>query len=189
MRRESRVGGGKRYGPLERADVVGARSALLARLAEFEKRADADLAAVLRQALAGCLDAYAARAVKEWKAPGLAIAVVKNDSVVFARGYGVREIGKAGAVDARTLFAIGSSSKAFTVAALGMLVDEGKVSWDDVATKYLPDLQLFDPYVTRELTVRDLVTHRSGLTRGDRVIVTGATLLADGDAVRVIPGN
>ncbi|MGH7720066.1 MAG: serine hydrolase, partial [Gemmatimonadaceae bacterium] len=83
--------------------------------------------------------------------------------------FGVREIGKEQRVDERTLFAIGSSSKAFTAAAVAMLVDEGKVKWDDPATKHLPNLQLFDPYVTRELTVRDLLTHRSGLVRGDQL--------------------
>jgi CubicO group peptidase (beta-lactamase class C family) len=112
-------------------------------------------------------DAYVARAVRDWHVPGLAIAVVKDDSVVFAKGYGVRELGKAGAVDAGTRFAIGSTTKAMTVVALGMLVDEGKVRWDDPVIKYLPTLQLSDPYVTRELTVRDLLTHRSGLGNAD----------------------
>jgi CubicO group peptidase (beta-lactamase class C family) len=112
-------------------------------------------------------DQYVEKAMKEWEVPGLAIAVVKDDRIVFAKGYGVREIGGTGAVNEQTLFAIGSSSKAFTAAALAMLVDEGKVKWDDPVTKYLPGFQLFDPYSTRELTVRDLVTHRSGLERGD----------------------
>lgn len=115
------------------------------------------------------LDAYVERALKDWNVPGVAIAVVKNDSVVFARGYGVRELGKPERVDPRTLFAIGSTTKAFTAAALAMLVDEKKVAWDDPATKFLPKLQLNDPAATRELTVRDLLTHRSGLARGDRI--------------------
>lgn len=112
-------------------------------------------------------DEYVANAMKEWEVPGLAIAIVKDDRIVFAKGYGVRELGGTAAVDDHTLFAIGSSSKAFTAAALAMLVDEGKIKWDDPVTKYLPGFQLFDPYSTRELTVRDLVTHRSGLERGD----------------------
>ncbi len=99
--------------------------------------------------------------------PGVAIAVIKDDRIVFAKGYGVRELGKPSPVDERTLFAIGSSSKAFTAAAMAMLVDEGKLKWDDAATKYLPGFQLYDPYTTRELTVRDLLSHRSGLERGD----------------------
>lgn len=112
-------------------------------------------------------DTYINNALKEWQVPGLAIAIIKDDRIVLAKGYGVRELGKPTPVDEKTLFAIGSSSKAFTAAALGMLVDEGKVKWDDPVTKHLPGFQLYDPYVTRELTVSDLLSHRSGLTRGD----------------------
>jgi CubicO group peptidase (beta-lactamase class C family) len=115
------------------------------------------------------LDGYVKRAVEEWKIPGLAIAVVKDDSVVFAKGYGVREIGKAGAVDAGTRFAIGSTTKAMTSAALGMLVDDGKVRWDEPVITYLPGFRVGDPYVTRELTVRDLLTHRGGLGNADQL--------------------
>ena len=113
------------------------------------------------------LDAYVARAVRDWNVTGLAIAVVKDDSVVFAKGYGVRELGRPGAVDAQTRFAIGSTTKAMTAVALGMLVDEGKVRWDDPVIRHLPDFRLHDPYVTRELTIRDLLTHRSGLGNAD----------------------
>ncbi len=112
-------------------------------------------------------DQYVKKAMKEWEVPGLAIAIVKDDRVIFAKGYGVRELGGTAAVNEQTLFAIGSSSKAFTAATIAMLVDEGKLKWDDPATKYLPSLQLYDPYSTRELTVRDLLSHRSGLERGD----------------------
>ncbi|HET9984388.1 MAG TPA: serine hydrolase [Longimicrobiales bacterium] len=119
------------------------------------------------------LDAYVEKARQEWQVPGLAVAIVKNDSVVFAKGFGVREVGKPEPVDAHTLFAIGSSSKAFTAAAVGMMVDEGKLKWDDPVTKYLPGFQLYDPYVTREMTVRDLLTHRSGLARGDLLWISG----------------
>ena len=112
-------------------------------------------------------DDYVNKALKDWELPGIAIAIVKNDQVVFAKGYGVRKLGDPTPVDEKTLFAIGSSSKAFTAAAIAMLVDEGKMKWDDPATKYLPGFQLFDPYVTREITVRDLLCHRSGLDRGD----------------------
>jgi CubicO group peptidase (beta-lactamase class C family) len=114
-------------------------------------------------------DAYVTQAIREWEAPGLAVAVVRNDSVVYARGFGVRELGKSDSVTANTLFAVGSTTKAFTSALLGMLVDEGKVRWDDPVTRHLPRFQLYDPYVTREMTVRDLLTHRSGLSRGDRL--------------------
>ncbi|HJR62774.1 MAG TPA: serine hydrolase [Gemmatimonadaceae bacterium] len=115
------------------------------------------------------LDDYIERGMRAWKVPGLSIAVVKDDSVVYARGFGVRRVGTNERVDERTLFAIGSSSKAFTAAAVAMLVDEKKVKWDDPATRHLPSLELFDPYATRELTVRDLLSHRSGLARGDLV--------------------
>ncbi|MBA3695080.1 MAG: beta-lactamase family protein, partial [Acidobacteria bacterium] len=112
-------------------------------------------------------DEYVNKAIKDWDVPGVAIAVVKDDKIVFAKGYGVRELGKPSPVDERTVFAIGSSSKAFTSAAIAMLVDDGKLKWDDPATKYLPGFQLYDPVVTREMTVRDLLTHRIGLERGD----------------------
>lgn len=109
------------------------------------------------------LDAYAQKAMQDWHLPGFAIAIVKDDKIVFTKGYGVRQFGEPTPVDEHTVFAIASCSKAFTAAALAMLVDEGKLKWDDPVTKYLPDFQLYDPYVTREITVRDLLCHRSGL--------------------------
>ena len=109
------------------------------------------------------VDKYAEQVRKDWKVPGLSLAIVKDDKVVFAKGYGVKELGKNDAVDGDTVFAIGSNTKAFTTAILATLVDEGKIKWDDPVTKYIPELQMYDPYVTRELTVRDLVSHRSGL--------------------------
>ena len=109
------------------------------------------------------IDEYAAKAGREWGVPGFAVAVVKDDRVVLAKGYGVRQSGRPQPVDADTLFAIASNTKAFTAAALAVLVDEGKLSWDDPVTKHLPGFQLHDPFVTRELTVRDLLSHRSGL--------------------------
>jgi len=111
-------------------------------------------------------DAYVARGLDRLQTPGAAIAVVKDGRVVFAKGYGVRALGDTGRVDAHTLFQIASNTKAFTTAALAILADEGKLSWDDPVTKFLPGFALYDPYVTRELTVRDLVTHRSGLGLG-----------------------
>lgn len=113
------------------------------------------------------LDAYVAKAVKDWNVAGLAIAVVKDGKIVFSKGYGVRELGKPATVDTATLFAIASTTKAMTATSIGMLVDEGKLKWDDPVTKYLPSLQLYDPYVTRELTVRDLLTHRAGVGNAD----------------------
>lgn len=113
------------------------------------------------------LDAYAAQATRDWRAPGLAIAIVKDGRVVFARGYGVLELGKPAPVDTQTLFAIGSTTKAMTAAAIAMLADEGKLRLDDPVTKFLPNFQLQDPWVTREITVRDLLTHRAGLPNAD----------------------
>lgn len=112
-------------------------------------------------------DRYVAQAAKEWKVPALGIAVVKDDSLVFAKGYGVLETGKSQKADEHTRFAIGSTTKAMTSASLAMLVDEGRLHWDDRVTKYIPELELYDPYVTRELTIRDLLTHRSGLPGTD----------------------
>lgn len=112
------------------------------------------------------LDSLVARAMHAFNVPGLALTVVKDGQVVCAKGYGVRVAGTRPAVDANTLFAIASNSKAFTAAALGILVDEGKLSWDGKVIDYLPEFRMFDPYVTAEFTIRDLLTHRSGLGAG-----------------------
>src|SRR5262245_44153870 len=90
-------------------------------------------------------DDYVAKAVKDWRTPGLAVAVIKNDEVVFERGYGVCELGKPAAVDTHTLFAIGSTTKAMTAALAAMLVDEKKLEWDAPVTRYLPWFQMKDP--------------------------------------------
>jgi len=112
-------------------------------------------------------DKYVAQAQRDWHVPALAIAVVKDDSVVFNKGYGVIENGKPTRADEHTRFAIGSTTKAMTSAALAMLVDEGKVHFDDKVTRWIPELQLADPWATRELTIRDLLTHRTGLPGTD----------------------
>ena len=120
------------------------------------------------------LDAYVTKAMQEWGVPGLAIAVVKDDQVVHARGYGVREMGKPEEVDERTLFAIASNSKAFTCAVIGSLRDEGKLAWMDRVIDHLPWFQMHDPWVTRDIRVLDLVCHRSGLPTfgGDHLWIT-----------------
>lgn len=111
------------------------------------------------------IDAYANTVLDTWKGQGagFAIAIVKDDKVVMEKGYGLRDINKPDKVDENTLFAIASNTKAFTTASLAILVDEGKLKWDDKVSKYLPEFQMYDPWVTNELTVRDLVTHRVGL--------------------------
>jgi CubicO group peptidase (beta-lactamase class C family) len=106
------------------------------------------------------------RTMKLFDVPGIAIAVVKDGKVVATQGFGVRKLGAPDKVDGKTLFEVASNSKAFTAAALAMLVDEGKLAWDDPVTKHLPDFQMYDAYVTHEMTVRDLLTHRSGLGLG-----------------------
>ncbi|TAM94000.1 MAG: serine hydrolase [Rhodanobacteraceae bacterium] len=108
------------------------------------------------------LDGYVQQVMDDWHVPGLALAVVKDGKTVLARGYGVRELGKPGKVDADTLFDIGSNTKAFTAAALGTLVASGKLKWDTPVIDELKDFRLVSPYVTQEITLRDLLTHRSG---------------------------
>jgi CubicO group peptidase (beta-lactamase class C family) len=112
------------------------------------------------------LPADVERVMKLFDVPGIAIAVVKDGQVLAAQGFGVRKLGAPDKVDGKTLFEVASNSKAFTAAALAMLVDEGKLAWDDPVTKHLPDFQMYDAYVTHEMTVRDLLTHRSGLGLG-----------------------
>lgn len=125
------------------------------------------------------LDQYIAKAARDWHVPALAVAVIKDDSVVLAKGYGVLEVGKPTRADEHTRFAIGSTTKAMTSAALGMLVDEKRISWDDKVIDILPDFRLYDPYVTRELTIRDLLTHRSGLPGTDLLWARSAYSLAE----------
>ena len=115
------------------------------------------------------LDQYVQHTMKEWNIPGAAIAIVRNDSVIYARGFGVRELGRPELVDERTIFAIGSNSKAFTAAGLEMLVDQGKMNLDAPVSTYIPDFRLSDPLASREVTVRDLLTHRTGLARNELV--------------------
>lgn len=124
------------------------------------------------------LDDYVTTAMDAWQMPGLAVAVVKDGRVVVAKGYGVREIGTSDRVDENTLFAIGSTSKAFTAALIGMLVDEGKASWDDPVIDHLSEFRVWEDYATREMRLRDLLSHRSGLSRGD-MLWYGSTFTRD----------
>jgi len=109
------------------------------------------------------LETYFVEAMGNWKIPGMAVAIVKDGKVVLAKGFGVKEYSKADKVDEMTLFAIASNTKAFTAAALAILVDEGKIKWDDRVCEYLPYFRLYDPYVTEEMRIRDLLCHRCGL--------------------------
>ena len=102
---------------------------------------------------------------------GLSIGIVQNDSVIYSKGFGTRELGEDLPVDENTIFGIGSISKSFTALTLGFLVDEGKINWDDKVIDYLPYFEMYDPYVTQNFTIRDLLTHRSGLNRQSKEIL------------------
>lgn len=112
------------------------------------------------------IDALAERTLRIFDVPGVAVAVIKDGKMVHARGYGVRSLKTQQKVDANTLFGIASISKAFTTASLGILIDEGKLNWDDKVRDYIPEFHMYNPYVTEEFTIRDLLTHRSGLGLG-----------------------
>ncbi len=112
-------------------------------------------------------DAYVDKARKEWQVPGMAVAIVKDGQVIFKKGYGVRQLGKTDPVDTQTLFACASTTKAMTATCMGILVDQGKVKWDDQVINYLPEFELYDPFVTRELKIKDLFTHNTGVGNAD----------------------
>jgi CubicO group peptidase (beta-lactamase class C family) len=113
------------------------------------------------------LDAWVASSMKTFDVPGMGIAIVKDGKILLAKGYGVRKLGDHTAADEFTLFGIGSNTKAFTTAALATLIDEGKLSWDDPVYQRLPGFVMYDPYVSHEITIRDLLTHRSGMGLGE----------------------
>lgn len=138
------------------------------------------VAGVVAQADLKKLDAYYAKALREWDVPGISVAIVKDGKVIFSKGYGVREKGKGEKPDGSTLYAIASNSKAFTSAAIAQLVDAGKIAWDDKVRKYLPDFALYDPWVSEQTTVRDLLCHRVGLgTFSGDILWYRSTLTAD----------
>jgi CubicO group peptidase (beta-lactamase class C family) len=112
------------------------------------------------------LDHLVAETMETFGVPGVAVAVVKDGRTLVAKGYGVRDMGRPEPVDAHTLFGIASNTKAFTATALALLVEEGKLEWDAPVIDYLPWFRLSDPFVTAEITVRDLLVHRSGLGLG-----------------------
>lgn len=109
------------------------------------------------------LDAYFEKAASDWGVPGISVGIVKDGEIVFSKGYGVLEVGKTEKPDGNTLYAIASNSKAFTSSMIAMLVQEGKLKWDDKVQKYLPWFELYDSYVSREITIKDLLCHNSGL--------------------------
>jgi CubicO group peptidase (beta-lactamase class C family) len=112
------------------------------------------------------LDRTVATSMSAFNVPGMAVAVVKDGQVVSARGYGVKTLGQSDPVDDRTLFGIASNTKVFTAAALGTLIDEDRFTWNTRVIDVVPTFRLSDPYVTQEMTIRDLLVHRSGLGLG-----------------------
>ena len=112
------------------------------------------------------IDSVVERSMKAFNVPGIAVAVIKDGKIIHEKGYGVRSLNTQQKMDENTLFGIASNSKAFTAAALGILMDEGKIKWDDKVRDYIPEFKLYSPYVTEEFTIRDLLTHRSGLGLG-----------------------
>ena len=129
------------------------------------------------------LDRYIESARADWNVPGMSVVVVKDGKALLSKGYGIRELDKPDPVDAQTLFGVMSTTKAMTAVAMGLLVDEGKVSWRDKVIKHLPDFRIADPYITQELEVRDLFTHNSGLLSTDFLWARTPELPAD-EAVR-----
>jgi len=132
----------------------------------FEMSRGEDRVAAAIESLKG-FDEFVEQARKDWHAPGIAIGIVIDDQIVLAKGYGYRDLEEKKPVTLKTLFAIGSATKAFTSLTLGTLVDEGKLDWDTPIVNYLPYFKLYDDYATTHITPRDLVTHQSGLPRHD----------------------
>jgi CubicO group peptidase (beta-lactamase class C family) len=112
------------------------------------------------------VDSVVTRSMEEMAQAGIAVAVVKDGEVLLAKGYGVSSIETNEKIDEHTLFSIASNSKAFTTTCLGMLVDEGKLNWNDKVVDIIPEFRMYDPYVTENFNIQDLVTHRSGLGLG-----------------------
>ena len=137
--------------------------------------------------LAGLSD-YIRSAMADWDLPGLAVAVVHVDEVIFAEGFGVKELGREDPVDAHTLFQIGSISKSFGAAAIGALVDDGLVDWDDPVVEHLPWFRVRDPEITREMTIRDLLSHQSGMP-GDAFYALTINGRPDGSRASSTPGQ
>ena len=143
------------------------------------------LAQVTPDPLAG-LDSYIKTEMERWKVPGVAVAIVKDQEVVFSKGFGVRHREQGGEVDADTLFAIGSNTKAFTATAIGLLVQEGEIAWDDPVLRHMPEFQMNDPLVTRKITIRDLLCHRSGLGTFQGDLMTFGSVYDRAEAIRRI---
>lgn len=134
------------------------------------------------------VDALVRPFMAAFETPGIGVAIVRPNLPPFLKGYGVRTLGKAGAVDTHTRFGIASNSKSFTAAALALLVEDKKIGWDDPVVKHLPEFRMYDPAVTQMMTVRDLLVHRSGLPlgAGDLMFFPASTHVAP-DVLKALP--
>ncbi len=141
--------------------TIGAAAAILTSGSTF-----AQVSSPAPNLSAETLDAYAKQTIEAFNITGMSVAVVSENSTLFQKSYGLKNINGSEPVNADTIFPFGSVGKAFTTAALATLVDEGKLDWDDPVRKYIPEFEMSDPYITRQFTVRDLLTHRSGLPLG-----------------------
>ncbi|UIR54992.1 serine hydrolase [Sphingobacterium sp. SRCM116780] len=112
------------------------------------------------------VDSLVQQTLSTFNVPGIAVGIVKDNQVILAKGYGIADLNKMNKVRSSTNFGIASNSKAFTTSALAMLVDEGKLNWDDPVRKYIPEFKMYTDYVSENFTIRDLLTHRSGLGLG-----------------------
>ncbi len=116
------------------------------------------------------IETFTADALKNWGIPGCAAAVFSGGELVSSRGYGVRTLGSVAAVDKDTVFAIGSCTKAFIAAGIGLLVDDSKLNFDDKVIEYLPDFSMYDTWVAEEVSIRDILCHRTALKRAIRLM-------------------
>ncbi|MEQ8325396.1 MAG: serine hydrolase [Vicingaceae bacterium] len=132
------------------------------------------------------LDKYISNAVSEYNLPSLSIGIVKDGKVIMQKSYGYLENGKDAKADEHSIYGIASLSKAFTTASIGMLVDQGKMTWDDRVVDHLPYFELHDPYVSSHMTIRDLLSHRAGLATFDGDLLWYATDYSRGEIVRRI---
>jgi CubicO group peptidase (beta-lactamase class C family) len=112
------------------------------------------------------LDELVKNTLKTFDVPGMSVGIVKDGKLIYAKGFGVRSLNTKVAMDENTLVGIASNSKGFTATALAILADEGKLNWNDKVTKFIPEFRMYDPYVSQEVTIKDLITHRAGLGLG-----------------------
>jgi CubicO group peptidase (beta-lactamase class C family) len=124
------------------------------------------ISGISQEISAGSIDSLVEKIITSFRVPGIAVGVVKDGKIIHAKGYGFRSLKNRQPVTPNTLFGIASNSKAFTAAALGILVEQGKIKWEDHVRDYIPEFKLYDPYVTEHFTIKDLLTHRSGMGLG-----------------------